>query len=100
MYASMRLRYNVTVYKCLTTMSYDLGFAFFFHGSTAVEGLGLHEAARSPSYTTLGRILDEWSARRRGLFLDDRTPTSATSMPSVGFEPAVPKKRVSINTRL
>ena len=41
--------------------------------------------------TTVGRIpLDEWSARRRDLYLKTRnTHNRQTSMPSVGFEPTI-----------
>jgi len=43
-------------------------------------------------HTTLGRTpLDEWSARRRDLYLTTpSTHNRQTSMPYVGFEPAIP----------
>ena len=43
-------------------------------------------------HTTLGRIpLDEWSARRRDLYLTiHNTHKRQTSMPPAGFEPAIP----------
>jgi hypothetical protein len=44
------------------------------------------------THTTLGRTpLDEWSARRRDLYLTSHnTHNRQTSMPSAGFEPAIP----------
>jgi hypothetical protein len=46
-------------------------------------------------HTTFGRTpLDEWSARRRDLYLTTRnTHNRETSMPPVGFEPAIPAKK-------
>jgi hypothetical protein len=43
-------------------------------------------------HTTLGRTpLDEWPARRRDLYLTTHnTDKRQTSMPSAGFEPAIP----------
>ena len=42
-------------------------------------------------HTTLGRIpLDEWSARRRDLYLTHNTHNRQTSMSPAGFEPAIP----------
>ena len=44
------------------------------------------------TYTTLGRTpLDEWSVRRRDLYLTTHnTHNRQTSMPPVGFEPTIP----------
>ena len=67
----------------------------FYHGSTAPVGL------KSPHYwrymitlrhTTLGRTpLDEWSARRRDLFLTTHnTHNGQTSMPPARFGPTIP----------
>jgi hypothetical protein len=59
-------------------------------------GLGrlIFEASRSHTFrhTTLGRTpLDEGSARRRDLYLTTHnTHKTQTSMPPVGFEPAIP----------
>ena len=40
--------------------------------------------------TTVGRTpLDEWSARRRGLYLHNTQHSQQISMPSVGFEPTI-----------
>jgi hypothetical protein len=69
--------------------------AFFFHSATAHRGPG------SPHYrgftiilrhTTLGRTpLDEWSARRRDLYLTTHNiHKRQTSMLLAGFEPAIP----------
>ena len=67
---------------------------FFYHGSTAPSGPG------TPHYrgftitlrhTTFDRTpLDEWSARRRDLYLTTHsTHNRQTSMPPVGFEPTI-----------
>jgi hypothetical protein len=42
-------------------------------------------------HTTVGRTpLDEWSARRRDLYLTNTQHSQQTSMPAAGFEPAIP----------
>jgi hypothetical protein len=79
----------------ITTMalhSPTFSTSFFYHGATAPSG------PRPPHYrgltiplrfTTLCRTpLDESSARRRDLYLT--THNRQTSMPQVGFEPAIP----------
>ena len=50
------------------------------------------ESSRSLRRTTVGRTpLDEWSARRRDLYLTTHnTHNRQTSMAQVGFEPAIP----------
>jgi hypothetical protein len=57
------------------------------------QGLLIIEASRSHSlrHTTLGRTpLDEWSARRRDLYLTTHnTHKRQTSMPPTGFEPTI-----------
>jgi hypothetical protein len=66
------------------------------NGLTALVGLGplIIEASRFNSFrhTTLGRTpLDEWSVRCRVLYLTTHsTHKRQTSMPPVGFEPAIP----------
>ena len=68
-------------------------FVVFFNGSTAPVDLGLLDvkASRSHSgrHSTLGRTpLDEWSARRRDLYLTTHNiHNRQTSMPPAGFEP-------------
>jgi hypothetical protein len=68
---------------------------FFYHGATAPSG------SRSPQYrglmitlrhTTHGRTpLDEWSARRSGLYLTTyNTQKRQASMTPEGFEPTIP----------
>jgi len=54
------------------------------------HGLLIHEVSRSHT-TTVGRTpLDEWSARRRDLYLTtDNTHNNQTSIPPVGFEPTI-----------
>ena len=66
----------------------------FFHGWTALVGLDLlmFEVPSSFSDTTFGRTpLDEWSDRRKDLYLTTHnTRNRQTSIPPVGFEPAIP----------
>ena len=70
-------------------------YFFFYHRVTAPSG------PRPPHYpgftitlrhTTLGRTpLDEWSARRRDLYLTKHNAHKRlTSMPPAGFEPKIP----------
>jgi hypothetical protein len=56
------------------------------------EGLLIIGASRSLRHTTLGRIpLDDWSARRRELYLKPHnTHKRHISMPPAGFERAIP----------
>jgi hypothetical protein len=58
------------------------------------QGLLITEASRShpARHTTLGRTpLDEWSARRRDLYLKiHSTHKRETSMPPAEFEPTIP----------
>jgi hypothetical protein len=70
-----------------------------FYFSVALQlktghGLLILEVSR---HTTLGRTpLDEWSARRRDLYLTiHNTHKWQTSMPPAGFEPANPKGRAA-----
>ena len=53
-------------------------------------------------HTTLGRTpLDEWSARRRDLYLTTHNiHNRQTLMPPAGFEPATPSERVAADPRL
>jgi hypothetical protein len=74
-----------------------LGFFFFFcfHGSTAPSGPWTpHYRGFTITliYATIGRTpLEEWSARRREIYLTKNdTYKRQTSMPSAGFEPAIP----------
>jgi hypothetical protein len=68
---------------------------FFFYGLTALRGprprhfTTLHD--HTDRHTALGRTpLDEWSARRRDLYLTTHnTHKRQTSMPPVEFEPTI-----------
>jgi hypothetical protein len=53
-------------------------------------------------HTTLGRtLLNEWSARRRDLYLTThKTHKNQTFMTSAGFEPVIPKKQATADPRL
>jgi hypothetical protein len=72
-----------------------LSAIFFFIGATAPSGPGPpHYRGFTITFrhTTLGRTpLDEWSARRRDLYLTTHnTHNGHTSMSPAGFEPAIP----------
>ena len=69
----------------------------FFYGSTALVGLCLLTSEVPPRsykvrHTTIGRTpLDEWSARRRDLYLTTHnTHKRQTTMPAAGFETSIP----------
>jgi hypothetical protein len=69
-------------------------YYFFLHGSTAPNGPGPPHCRGftiTLRHTTVGRTpLDEWSARRRELYLKTHdTHTRQTSIPPAGFEPAI-----------
>jgi hypothetical protein len=74
---------------------------FFSHGATAPSGPGWLQYrgfAITLRHTTVSRTpLDEWSARRRDLYLT--THNGETSMPPVGVE-VTTSKRVAADTRL
>jgi hypothetical protein len=70
---------------------------YLFHGATALSGPRPSHYRRFTitfrhTHTTLGRNpLDQWSARRRDLYLTTQnTHKTETSMPPPGFEPAIP----------
>jgi len=69
---------------------------FFYFGATApqwaIASSFTRFLDRTQWRTTVGRTpLDEWSARRRDLYLTTHnTHNRQTSMPPVGFEPTIP----------
>ena len=68
---------------------------FFFQYSTvlACHGLLVIEVSQTHSltHTTVGRTpLDEWSARRRNLYLTTHNTHTQTSTPPAVFEPTIP----------
>ena len=70
-------------------------FFLVYHGATAHSVPRLHHYRGfmiTIRHTTVGRTpLDEWSARRRDLYLSTHnTHMTQTSIPPVGFEPAIP----------
>ena len=71
---------------------YVFMFKYYFYGSAVPSGSGPHHCRGftvTRGFTTVGRTpLDEWSARRRYLYLT--THNRQTSMPPAGFEPAIP----------
>ena len=71
------------------------GYIFFSHDSTVPSGSGLSIVKASRSHSrqkTLSRtLLDEWSARRKALYLTTHnTHKRQTSMLPAGFEPTIP----------
>jgi hypothetical protein len=71
-------------------------FIYFLSGTTAPSGQGRPQCRGftiTPRHTTLGRTpLDEWSVRRRDLYLiTHSTHNRQISMLPVGFEPAIPE---------
>ena len=86
--------FNNSVF-CLLVFVQLYSIIFFYHDATPLESQGLLivEDTRSHTvrHTTLGRTpLDEWSARRRDLYLStNNTHKRQTSMRQAGFEPTV-----------
>jgi len=77
----------------------------FCHGSTALSGLGLQIVPFfeiTLRHTTLGRTpLDEWSCRRRDLYLTTHNTRKVQPyMPKSEFEPAVPRKQAAADPTL
>ena len=80
----------VTVYRtlCQAVKIFQFFPLFFYFGATALFRRFLDHTQRR---TTVGRTpLDEWSARRRDLYLTTHnTHNKQISMPPVGFEPTI-----------
>jgi hypothetical protein len=71
-------------------------FFFWLNSPPVGQGLLIIQDSRSYSrHITLGRTpLDEWLTRRRDLYLTTHnTHNRQTSMPPVGFEPAIPSSK-------
>jgi len=70
-------------------------FCFLGGGATAPQWTGVSSFTKFLDHTqrraTVGRtLLDEWSARRRDLYLTTHnTHNRQTSMPPVGFQPTI-----------
>jgi hypothetical protein len=69
---------------------------FFYHGATAPSRAGPPHCLGftiTIRHTTVGRNpLDEWSARRRDLYLTTHNiQNRQTSIPPLGFEPTIPE---------
>jgi hypothetical protein len=93
----VHFRLTLFVQVVVNFSCYNKG-TFFYHGATASSG------PRPPHcrgcmiilrHTTLGRTaLDEWSVRRRNLYLTTHnTHNRETSIPPVRFEPAIPASK-------
>ena len=76
---------------CLTLGCSQEGFFSVALRPNAGRGLLILEVSRSHTMTPVGRTpLDEWSARRRDLYLTTHnTHNRQTSMPPVGFESTI-----------
>jgi hypothetical protein len=78
--------------------------AYFFSKQPPVgQGLPIHKDSRSTQRrTAVGRtLLDEWSARRRDLYLTTHnTHNRQTSMPPVGFVNHDRSRRTAVDLRL
>ena len=78
---------------CVADPSSHASFFFFVRQPSVGHGLFIHEVSQSHTqwHTKVGRTpLDEWSARRRDLYLTTHnTHNRQTSMPPVGFEPTI-----------
>ena len=86
-------QFCLTKYSYMSVM-YTEYLSFFFPMAlrpNADLGLLILEVSRSHRHNTVGRTpLDEWSARRRDLYLTaQNTHNRQISMPPVGFEPTI-----------
>jgi hypothetical protein len=84
-----------TTYETHDVTFLNLWFQLFFYGTTAPSGPGPSHCrgfSITPRHTTFGRtLLDEWSARRRDLYLTTHdTHKRQTSKHPAGFEPTIP----------
>ena len=91
----MNSLYNIILHFFNTTMLYFSLFFFFLWrcGPTrAMASSFLRFLDHTQRHTTVGGTpLDEWSARRRDLYLTTHNNHNRqTFMPSVGFEPTIP----------
>ena len=87
LFLSVFLREEILIPKEHINFTLSFFLSFFWRNSSQVgHGLLIHEVTQLP--TTVGRTpLDEWSARRRHLYLTTHnTHNRQTSMPPVGFE--------------
>jgi hypothetical protein len=92
-------------FKLLTAYLTSVTLPFFLHGATSPSGPGpLHyrHFTTTLRHTTLRRApLDEWSARRRDLYLTTRNSHKRqTSMQLVGFETAIAASERSLTHAL
>jgi len=73
------------------SLSLSLSFLWLFDPTRVIASSFLRFLDHTQRRTTVGRTsLDEWSARRRDLYLTTHdTHNKQTSMPPVGFEPTI-----------
>ena len=85
--------YNRNLIRQNTSESFKLVYLFPWHKAPVESGSPRHRSFTiTLRHTTLSRThLDEWSARRRDLYLTTHgTAKKQTSMPPAGFEPTIP----------
>ena len=88
-------RPNLVYISMMSTRTQNVTWSFSFHNEIAPSGPGPPHCRRFTiklRHNTLGRTnLDEWSARRRDLYLTTNNISKRQiSMPPAGFEPAIP----------
>ena len=85
----------VVQWMCSPLVAFSkVNYVLFVFGATAPQWATASSFTRFLDHTrrrtTVGRTpLDEWSARRRDIYLTHNTHNRQTSMPSVGFEPTI-----------
>jgi hypothetical protein len=89
------IRIQTTMHASVNIKFYLLIYIFFYLGATAHSGPRppyCREFTVTLRHTTVGRTpLDEWSSRRRDLYLTTHdTHNRQISMPLVGLEPTIP----------
>ena len=90
---------NDTAAHTAGTSAYKTSNFFFFYCGASTQFWGIGSPLRgftvTIKHTTLGRTpLEEWSAKRRGLYLlTYNNYKIQTSMPPAGFEPKIPASK-------
>ena len=88
-----------TIWRTLVNILHKQHCLFFYHGATIPNGPRLPHCRGftiTLRHITLGRTpLDEWSARRRDIYLTTHNSHNRlTSMPPALFEPAIQKSEL------
>ena len=97
-------RCDLPTKRQIHTSTCQLPSVFFFHGATAPSGSGPHFRGFTITlrHTTFGRTpMDEWSARRRDLYLTTHNKHKRqTSVPPGGIRTHNPNRRAAADPRL